>query len=126
MKLSKKIFSLSCVLLFIFLSTASCEKKITKAECPFTTITWENSLADIKKLEGEPAETDDSGYDGLAYIYQSSKARSLLLPKHNLALPNHTACRRFMPPALQVTSLALSFFFHPDFVCYHAPAGACR
>lgn len=22
-----------------------------------------------KKLEGEPAETDDSGYDGLAYIY---------------------------------------------------------
>ena len=69
MKLSKKIFSLSCVLLFIFLSTASCEKKITKAECPFTTITWENSLADIKKLEGEPAETDDSGYDGLAYIY---------------------------------------------------------
>ena len=40
-----------------------------QAECPFTTITWENSLADIKKLEGEPAETDDSGYDGLAYIY---------------------------------------------------------
>ncbi len=58
-------------------------------------------------------------------FFAFSKARCFGLPKHNLALPNHTACRRFMPPALQVTSLALSFFFHPDFVCCPAPTGIC-
>lgn len=69
MKLSKRIFTLFCAFLFLLLSTVGCEKKVKKAECPFTTITWENSLADIKELEGEPSETDDSGYGGTAYIY---------------------------------------------------------
>ncbi len=33
-------------------------------------------------------------------FFAFSKARCFGRPKHNLALPNHTACRLFMPPAL--------------------------
>ncbi len=44
-----------------------CQKKATS--CPFTTIAWEDTLEDITALEGEPAETYDSIYDGTTYTF---------------------------------------------------------
>lgn len=44
-----------------------CEKK--GGECPFTTITWENTPEDITGLEGDGGETYDSIYDGITYAY---------------------------------------------------------
>ena len=46
---------------------AGCQKKA--AACPFTTITWEDTLEDITALEGEPDETYDSVYDGTTYTF---------------------------------------------------------
>ncbi len=53
--------------LFSFMAFG-CQKK--EAECPFTTITWNDTLDDIQSLEGEPAETYDSVYDGTTYTFK--------------------------------------------------------
>lgn len=49
--------------------TAGCRKTEPEATCPFTSITWENTWKDITDLEGEPAESYDSIYDGVTYTY---------------------------------------------------------
>lgn len=63
---SRRIFLCFILTLFIASSTG-CQKKA--AECPFATITWEDTLEDIMALEGDPAETYDSVYDGITYTF---------------------------------------------------------
>lgn len=54
-------------LLTLLAATTGCQQK--KAECPFTTITWEDTLEDIMALEGSSAETYESIYDGTTYTF---------------------------------------------------------
>lgn len=57
------------IILALFSSMAlGCQKK--EAKCPFTTVTWKDTLDDIKSLEGDPVETYDSIYDGTTYTFE--------------------------------------------------------
>lgn len=40
-----------------------------KVECPFTEITWENTLDDVLALEGEPLDSYASTYSGTTYTF---------------------------------------------------------
>lgn len=42
---------------------------IQKAECPFTEITWENTLDEVLALEGEPLDSYPSTYSGTTYTF---------------------------------------------------------
>lgn len=44
-------------------------KKPEKVTCPFTEITWENTLEEVQALEGEAIESYASIYDGMTYSY---------------------------------------------------------
>ncbi len=55
------------LLSLLTVAAAGCQEK--KAECPFTTVTWGNTLEDITELEGECSDTYDSIYDGTTYAY---------------------------------------------------------
>lgn len=54
----------------------------------------------------------------------SGKARGFGLPKHNLALLNHTACRWYALPVLLPTTVCPFFFFHREIVCFSLPDSA--
>lgn len=58
-------------LFFMLILTAAfifgCQKK--EVTCPFTTITWGNTLEDIRELEADGGETYDSIYDGTTYSF---------------------------------------------------------
>lgn len=42
---------------------------IPSATCPFTDISWNDSLEDVTALEGEPSQTYPSVYNGSVYIF---------------------------------------------------------
>lgn len=67
----KQLHIFPVLLLTLALSAAfaaGCGKK--EAECPFTTITWENTLEDITELEGSGSEVSDSTvYGGQIYSF---------------------------------------------------------
>lgn len=67
MKQLHRLFSFLFVLTLFSAFAAGCQKK--EPECPFTTITWENTLEDIISLEGKEGETYDSVYGGMTYTY---------------------------------------------------------
>lgn len=67
MKRLLRYISFFSLLAFLIVTAAGCREK--KAECPFTTITWGNTLKDITGLEGECTDTYDSVYDGTTYAY---------------------------------------------------------
>lgn len=67
MKQLRKLYSFFLVLTLFTVFTTGCQKK--KPECPFTKITWDNTLEDITALEGSENETYDSVYGGLTYTY---------------------------------------------------------
>ena len=66
----------SVILLFLVsvsLLLCSCgqsDGQSKKVECPFTEITWDNSLDDVLALEGEPLDSYDSIYSGTTYTFQ--------------------------------------------------------
>lgn len=66
MKQTRKIAFL-LILAFSTIFVPGCQKREMK--CPFTTITWNSTLADIVALEGECEEFYDSVYDGTTYTY---------------------------------------------------------
>ena len=68
MKQIRKIIVLLFALTILVTSVTGCQKK-EAAECPFTTITWGNTLEDIIDLEGESKDTYDSTYKGTTYTY---------------------------------------------------------
>lgn len=51
-----------------------------------------------------------------------SKARGFGLPKHNLALLNHTACCWYALPVLLPTAVCPFFFFHREIVRFSLSA----
>lgn len=67
MKRMYRLFSFFMILALFAALAAGCGKKEPK--CPFTTITWKNTLEDITALEGSESETYDSVYGGMTYAY---------------------------------------------------------
>lgn len=70
----KQFKRVACIILIAVLS-ASCLtacKKDKPVKCPFTNITWENTLADIKALDSELNTTVDSAYEGVTYDVAST------------------------------------------------------
>lgn len=64
----RKACLLLAILLFI-ICAQGCKKDVQVITCPFTEITWENNLEDIRETAGELLETRDSVYDGKSYLY---------------------------------------------------------
>ena len=60
MKRTRRITSLLLTMLFCFLCMSGCKKETELVTCPFTEITWDNTLEEIKSSSGEPIETRDS------------------------------------------------------------------
>ena len=54
----------------ITLSLLGCSSVSKEVICPFTEITWENSLADIEALESELLDSYYSTYKGTTYLYE--------------------------------------------------------
>ena len=69
MKKTQRLISILMILVLIFSMTYGCRKK--EAKCPFTTITWNDTLDDIQALEGDSGESYDSVYDGTTYTYET-------------------------------------------------------
>ena len=69
MKRTRRIISLLLAMLFCFTCVSGCKKQTELVTCPFTDITWDNTLEEIKSSNGEPIETRDSLYDGKSYLF---------------------------------------------------------
>ena len=54
---------------FMLLALMGCSAKKDVVECPFTDITWENSLDDVLAMEGEALESYPSSYQGTTYVF---------------------------------------------------------
>ena len=54
-------------LILIAVLTAGCQK--SEGTCPFTDISWGDTLEDITELEGDSSESYDSIYDGTTYTF---------------------------------------------------------
>lgn len=67
MKRLQKSFTLLFIIT-ISLVVCSCGQT-QKTECPFTEITWENTLDEVLALEGEPLDSYPSTYSGTTYTF---------------------------------------------------------
>ncbi len=63
-------FVASLLLLTTVLLSVGCGASQKEVACPFTEITWENSLADVQALEGELQDSYYSSYKGTTYVYE--------------------------------------------------------
>lgn len=63
----QRYFFLPAALILIAVLTAGCQK--SKNTCPFTDISWGDTLEDITELEGDSSESYDSIYDGTTYTF---------------------------------------------------------
>lgn len=69
MKSRKKLLCLVLAMTLCILTLTGCSSSL---KAPFTEITWENTLEDVKKTEGELLETLDSGNGETTYCYAKS------------------------------------------------------
>ena len=65
-RLRKSVILLFLIAMCLFICSCGQSKK---AECPFTEITWENTLDEVLALEGEPLDSYPSTYSGTTYIF---------------------------------------------------------
>lgn len=71
MKHLHKFTALLLLLASTVILLSGCTKAQKQVECPFTTITWENTLEDVQALEGsEPLDSYYSSYKGTTYVYE--------------------------------------------------------
>ena len=68
MKYLHKTLSLALAVLTCTFVLCGCKKQ--EVVCPFTKITWENSLQDVQDLEGEAVDSYESIYKGMTYTYE--------------------------------------------------------
>lgn len=73
MKHLHKTFSLLFAMVFALSALTGCSQRKDNVECPFTTITWENTLEDVMELEGEPVNSYDSTYGGMTYVFEGKE-----------------------------------------------------
>ena len=69
MKIRKKLITSLLLVTFVssILGCGSSNKEVT---CPFTEITWENTLEDVQALEGELQDSYYSSFKGTTYVYK--------------------------------------------------------
>ena len=65
-RLRKSVILLFLIAMCLFICSCGRSKK---AECPFTEITWENTLDEVLALEGEPLDSYPSTYSGTTYTF---------------------------------------------------------
>lgn len=65
-RLRKSVILLFLIAMCLFICSCGQSKK---AECPFTEITWENTLDEVLALEGEPLDSYPSTYSGTTYTF---------------------------------------------------------
>ena len=70
MKYLSKLIITVLLLSGIVASLTGCSSGKKEVVCPFTEITWDNTLADIEALEGELLESYYSTYKGTTYLYE--------------------------------------------------------
>lgn len=70
MKYTRRFLVTLVVSLLFATCIYGCSKKTELISCPFTNITWENTLEEIQAESGELLETRDSIYDGSSYLYE--------------------------------------------------------
>lgn len=67
-----KRFALMMIFIVMTLALTGCISEQSKSEtvCPFSTLTFESSVDDMIKTEGDSYETYDSIYQGITYTYK--------------------------------------------------------
>lgn len=65
----KRLLSVFICILPIFILTACGGGTETAPDCPFTDISWNNTVKDVIAAEGDDFSTYDSVYGGLCYTY---------------------------------------------------------
>ncbi len=68
-----KVSALLFVLVFTLCTLAGCSQRKDSVECPFTDITWGNTLEEVLALEGEPVNSYDSTYGGMTYVFDGKE-----------------------------------------------------
>ncbi len=69
MKHLRTFFSVSLILTLTVSTLMGCQKQPQTVTCPFTDMTWENSVDDMTASEGDDFTTYDSVYDGTTYVF---------------------------------------------------------
>lgn len=69
MRRTRRITALLLTMFFCFLCVSGCKKETEVITCPFTDVTWGNTLEEIISSSGEPIETRDSIYNGKSYLF---------------------------------------------------------
>ena len=70
MKHSTKFIASFLLLTSFIFSLCGCSSPQKQVTCPFTEITWENTLEDVQALEGELLDSYYSSYKGTTYVYE--------------------------------------------------------
>lgn len=70
MKQIHKFVASLLLLTSITLSLTGCSSTVKEVICPFTEITWENTLEDVQAMEGELQDSYYSSYKGTTYVYE--------------------------------------------------------
>lgn len=70
MKQSTKFIASFLLLTSFIFSLCGCSSPQKQVTCPFTEITWENTLEDVQALEGELQDSYYSSYKGTTYVYE--------------------------------------------------------
>lgn len=70
MKHSTKFIASFLLLTSLIFSLCGCSSTQKQVTCPFTEITWENTLEDVQALEGELLDSYYSSYKGTTYVYE--------------------------------------------------------
>ena len=69
MKHLRTFFSVSLILVLAATTLTGCKKQPPAVECPFTKMTWENSVDDVIAEEGDDYTTYESIYNGTTYEF---------------------------------------------------------
>lgn len=70
MKQLHKFVASLLLLTSITFSFTGCSSAAKEVICPFTEITWENTLEDVQAMEGELQDSYYSSYKGTTYVYE--------------------------------------------------------
>lgn len=70
MKQLHKFVASLLLLTSITFSFTGCSSAAKEVICPFTEITWENTLEDVQAMEGKLQDSYYSSYKGTTYVYE--------------------------------------------------------
>lgn len=72
MKHLRTILTASLLMVLTVSALAGCGKDKQTVTCPFTKMTWENTVDDVLATEGDDYTTYDSVYNGTTYVFSKN------------------------------------------------------